>query len=216
MRKIFITSSKIAIALLSVALLPAFVMAENPNSVVNDSVYTVVDKAPKFNGKPSRIDRFIRENLIYPDDAWMEGIEGVVTVSFVVTREGQLMDAKIESGVEPLLDMEALRVVELMQSWTPAKKNGQLVHSRMVVPVSFSLTEDEKAFAETLINHGLEKNPPLFVLDNKIVRSRVHLPSYNVQSIRVLKGEEAVKRFGEEGKNGVVIITTKRGTPPIR
>ena len=91
-----------------------------------------------------------------------------------------------------------------------------MVHSRMVVPVSFSLTEDEKAFAETLINHGLEKNPPLFVLDNKIVRSRVHLPSYNVQSIRVLKGEEAVKRFGEEGKNGVVIITTKRGTPPIR
>ena len=50
------------------------------------------------------------------------------------------------------------------------------------------------------------------MLDNKLVRSRVHLPSYNVQSIRVLKGEEAVKRFGEEGKNGVVIITTKRNS----
>ena len=45
----------------------------------------------------------------------MEGIEGVVTVSFVVTREGQLMDAKIGSVLNPS-DMEALRVVELMQS----------------------------------------------------------------------------------------------------
>lgn len=216
MRKTIIISPRIAVTLLSVALLPAFAKAETQSIAKTDSVYTVVDKAPRFIGKPSRIDRFISENIVYPDDAWMEGVEGVVTVSFVVTSEGQLMDAKVESGVDPLLDMEALRVVELMQSWKPAKKDGEDVHSRVVLPVSFVLNEDEKEFAVTFKNYGLEKNVPLFVLDNKIVRTRIHLPSYNIKSIRVLKGEEALERFGEEGENGVVIITTKRGTPPIR
>jgi TonB-dependent SusC/RagA subfamily outer membrane receptor len=82
--------------------------------------------------------------------------------------------------------------------------------------VVFSLSEDEKNFIATMKRFGLDVNVPLYVLDNQIMRARVHLPEYNIKSIRVLKGDAAIEKYGEEAKNGVVVITTKRGTPPLR
>ncbi|WP_157482667.1 hypothetical protein [Geofilum rubicundum] len=112
--------------------------------------------------------------------------------------------------------MEALRVVDLMTEWKPARKNGEAVHSRGSVPVVFSLSEEEKDFISTMQRMGLDEKPPLYIIDNKKVRSRVHLPSYNIKSLRVLKGQSAIDQYGEEGKNGVVVVTTKRGTAPVR
>jgi TonB family protein len=192
--------------------MPALSMA----SVSGDSIYTVVDRAPKFNGQPSRTQRFLEQNLTYPDQVWQQGIEGVVKVSFTITRDGHLIDAKVDSGVDPLLDLEALRVVDLMTDWKPAKKNGENVHSRVSVPVIFSLSDEEKDFISTMERMGLDQNLPLYVIDNKKVRSRIHLPSYNVKSLRVLKGQAAIDQYGDEGANGVVIISTKRGTEPVR
>jgi TonB family protein len=185
-------------------------------AVEQDSVYSEVDRLPKFACKPSRTDQFIARHLIYPDEPWKNGLEGVVTVSFTVTKDGRLMDAKVEKGVDPLLDLEALRVIDLMETWKPAKKNGEIVHSRVILPVVFSLSEDEKNFIATMKRFGLDVNVPLYVLDNQIMRARVHLPEYNIKSIRVLKGDAAIEKYGEEAKNGVVVITTKRGTPPLR
>ena len=181
-----------------------------------DSIYTVVDKLPKFKGNPSRTASFIQKNLVYPDKAWMQGTEAVVNVSFTVTKHGQLMNAKVENEVDPLLAMEALRVVDLMTEWRPAKKDGKVVHCRVSIPVVFSLSADEKAFISNMHSMGLDKNLPLYVIDDKIVKSRIHLPSYNVKSIRVLKGKSAIDKYGDDGKNGVVVISTKRGTKPVR
>lgn len=197
--------------LISLPVIGQTVAAQSP-----DSVYTNVDRMPRFKGTPSRTAAFIKTHLLYPDDAWLQSKEGVVEVSFTVTSEGRLMDAKVESGVDPLMDLEALRVVELMQDWRPAKKNGVEVHARVHLPVAFSMSEDERTFVHNLHRLNLTDKPPLFVLDNKIVQSRVHLPEYNLKSLRVLKGEAALEAYGEAGRNGVVVMESKRGTPPVR
>jgi len=183
---------------------------------INDSIHVVVDRAPQFRGTPSNIQRFTRQHVVYPGDAWVRGIEGVVEVSLVVTRDGSIKNVSITESVDPMLDFEALRVVDLMTSWRPALKDGKEVHARVTVPVEFSLSPQEQAFVGELRKHGLQNNLPLYVIDNKIVQSRIHLPSYNIRSLRVLKGEPAIEQFGEAAKNGVVKITTKRGTPPVR
>ncbi|HKL71494.1 MAG TPA: TonB family protein [Marinilabiliaceae bacterium] len=181
-----------------------------------DSIFENVDKLAKFKGKPSNIDKFVAKYAIYPDDAWRMGIEGVVLIEGIVTKEGQLMELFVKESVDPLLDLEALRVVELMQNWQPAEKNKVAVHSKIIVPVGFSLSLEERNFVSTLKKYGLAKNPPLYILDEKILHTRVQIPSYNVKSIRVLKGEKAIEKYGEKAKYGVVIITSKRGTPPVR
>ncbi len=181
-----------------------------------DSIFDNVDKLAKFKGKPSKIDKFVSKHLIYPDYAWRMGLEGVVLIEGIVTKEGQFMELYVKESVDPLLDLEALRVAGLMQNWQPAERNKTAVHSKIVVPVGFSLSPDERDFVSTLKKYGLAKNPPLYILDDKILHTRVQIPSYNVKSIRVLKGEKAIEKYGEQAKYGVVIITSKRGTPPIR
>ncbi|TCO09294.1 energy transducer TonB [Natronoflexus pectinivorans] len=190
--------------------------AGEPSKLTPDSVYTVVDRLPAFRGRPSNINRFVTSNLVYPDEAWINGIEGVVKVTFIVTKDGKLMNAAIEESIDPLLDMEALRIVDMMTDWRPGRKNGVEVHTQMSIPVQFTLSEEEREFVSTLKRFELHENPPLYVIDGKIVHSRIHLPSHNVKSIRVLKGESAIERYGDGAQNGVVVITTKRGTPPIR
>jgi TonB family protein len=154
--------------------------------------------------------------MVYPDEARLNTIEGVVEVSFIVSSDGKLMEPSIEKSIDPLLDSEALRLVELMEKWKPAKKDGALVNARVNLPVTFELLEEERALMNTLKEHGLNENMPLFVLDGKIVKEYIKIPHYNVKSVRVMKGEKAIERYGQAAGHGVVIVTTKRGTPPVR
>ncbi|MDR2927261.1 MAG: TonB family protein [Cytophagaceae bacterium] len=185
------------------------------NSFTADSIYTCVDKSPVFKGKPAKIEKFISSHIRYPDKAWLNATEGVVQVSFVITKDGTLMNVSVENGIDPLLDMEALRVVELMTEWKPARKAGKTVHARISVPVVFLLGRQEKEFVQTLKKYGLSNKMPMYVIDNKVVNSKLEVFDYNLKSLRVLKGKKAIQRYGEKAKNGVVLITTKRGTPPV-
>ena len=55
---------------------------------------------------------------------------------------------------------------------------------------------------------------PVYYLDGvKITEQEMKAISVNdIESVNVLKGEQAIKKYPEDGKNGVVIITTKKGT----
>ena len=64
---------------------------------------------------------FINENLIYPKSCQEMGIQGRVTVSFIVSKEdGSLKDIKVERGVDSDMDKEAIRIVSSMPKWIPA------------------------------------------------------------------------------------------------
>jgi TonB family protein len=179
-------------------------------------VFQEVDKEAKFKGKPRSISAFFQKYMDYPDEARLDLLEGTVEVSAIVTVDGTLMEPNIVKGVDPLLDSEALRLIRLMQDWKPARKDGSEVNSRVIVPVEFQLSDEERAFMQTLKNNGLNEKMPLFVIDDKIAKEYIVVPQYNVKSVRVIKGEKALERYGPEAENGVVIITTKRGTPPVR
>lgn len=179
-------------------------------------VYEQVDKEAKFKGKPRNVSAFHQKYMDYPDEARLNLLEGTVEISAIVTDEGRLMEPEIEKGVDPLLDSEALRLVRMMQEWKPARKDGNEVNSRVSIPVEFRLSEEEREFIQTLKQNGLDEEMPLFVIDDKIAKEYIVVPQYNVKSVRVIKGDKAVKRYGPEAENGVVIITTKRGTPPVR
>ncbi len=186
------------------------------NAQSRDSVYTVVDRAPKFKGNPSDPQRFFDRHMVYPQEARSEALQGVVNVSFIVTPEGRAVEASISKSIDPLLDSEALRLVELMDDWKPAVKDGKPVYSLVTLPVSFQLSEEVLVPLKILVKYGLQDKKPLYIIDDKIAEKYIEVPGYNVKSVRVMKGEKAVERYGPRANDGVVIITTKRGTPPVR
>ncbi len=180
-----------------------------------DSVYTSVDKVPVFKKRSGNIQKYLSKEIRYPFDAVAKGLEGKVMVSFVITASGNLVNPNVVEGISESLDKEALRVVALLDSWKPGVVDGKYVDTKIIIPVHFYLSEENKKLSQQLKPFYDEgKELPLFVIDKKKVTGLSVLEYYNVKSIRVIKGQKAIDLYGEEGRNGVVVIETKHGTEP--
>ena len=92
----------------------------------NGIPYIIVEQKPTFNGGDAdSFIKYVQQNIKYPENALENGVEGKVTVNFVVDANGKIRNAKVVNGVDDELNAEALRVVESAPAWTPAKQNGK-------------------------------------------------------------------------------------------
>ena len=126
------------VALMMLVLLFSF-MTSTAQTKKNDMVFDVVEVMPQFPGGQIAMLKYIMENIKYPEQAMKEGIQGRVTVRFIVEKDGSISDVRPVLSVHPLLNKEAVRVVESMPKWTPGKQNGKPVRVRFNVPVMFKL-----------------------------------------------------------------------------
>jgi periplasmic protein TonB len=84
-------------------------------------------------------DAFFQRNVKYPERARESSIEGVVWVSFIVDKDGEVRDVKVAKSAHPLLDAEALRVAKQMPKWTPGEDGGKPVNFLYTKPIRFIL-----------------------------------------------------------------------------
>lgn len=101
-----------------------------------DTVYAVdaVDRKPEpQGGMPALVRR-----MIYPEAARRSRITGQVMVQFVVAPNGQATNIHVTESVHPILDREALRVIQ-ESPFTPGLLNGRPVPVRMQLPLSFNM-----------------------------------------------------------------------------
>jgi len=102
-------------------------------------IYNVVDQMPEFPGGMNALNRCIRENLRYPEEAAKNNIQGTVVVQFAVMKDGSVDKVTVYAKAHPLLDAEAVRVVKLLPKWNPGKIKGKEVNSYFIIPVAFTL-----------------------------------------------------------------------------
>jgi protein TonB len=102
-------------------------------------VFTIVEEMPSFPGGDAERNKFLAENIQYPQQATENGIQGTVYVSFVVDSKGNVTDVKILRGIGGGCDEEALRVVRMMPKWHPGKQNGKNVRVLFNMPIYFKL-----------------------------------------------------------------------------
>jgi TonB family protein len=105
----------------------------------NEEIFFVVEEMPEYPGGEMALRQYMATAVKYPDDAVKKGIQGKVYVTFVVSKDGTIADAKIARGVDPSLDAEALRVVNNLPKWKPGKQKGQSVNVSYTVPINFKL-----------------------------------------------------------------------------
>ncbi len=91
---------------------------------------------------------FISRNLIYPEQAQAEDIEGTVYVRFSVSKTGKVTNAKVMNQIGGGCDEEALRVVNMFPAWSPAKNDLGPVAVEMDLPILFALKTVEPAFSQ--------------------------------------------------------------------
>jgi protein TonB len=118
---------------------PGTVPVDVPVVVAPPQVVDIAEVMPAFEGGLEEMYKFIRKKIHYPAASRRIGVEGTVYVSFVVNREGKVVDVKTIRGISPDCDKEAERVVSLLPNWSPGMQNHNPVSVRMTVPIKFQL-----------------------------------------------------------------------------
>ncbi|RZS97360.1 energy transducer TonB [Cecembia calidifontis] len=94
---------------------------------------------PAFVGGQEAMATFINSEIKYPALAFKQRLEGTVLVNFRISKEGKILNPYVSQGVHPNLDAEALRLVESMPDWIPARQNGEPREVAYQIPVRFAL-----------------------------------------------------------------------------
>lgn len=108
---------------------------------VEEKPFVTVEQMPSFPGGESEMHKFINDNLKYPVVAQESGIQGRVTIRFVVTKTGAISDVTVIRGIDPSCDKEAVRVVKAMPKWIAGKQNGLNVPVYFTLPIVFRLKQ---------------------------------------------------------------------------
>ncbi|MDL2221534.1 energy transducer TonB [Parabacteroides sp. OttesenSCG-928-N08] len=116
---------------------PPAVVEEEEES--EQQIFTVVEDMPQFPGGEGELLKFVARSIKYPVIAQENGIQGRVITSFVVNKDGSVVDAEVVRGIDSSLDREALRVIGTMPKWTPGKQRGKPVRVKYTLPIMFRL-----------------------------------------------------------------------------
>lgn len=103
-------------------------------------VFMIVEDMPTFlGGDVQAFAAWVKERVVYPEKAKKDGIQGKVFLGFVIEPDGSLSNTTVLRGVEPSIDAEAVRVVNLSPKWKPGVQRGVNVRVRFSITVNFVL-----------------------------------------------------------------------------
>lgn len=205
----------------------------------NGKVYDFVSlqSQPTFPGGMDKFYEYVSNSMQYPQEARDKKVTGKVFLSFVIETDGELTDIKIDRRLGYGTDEEALRVLKASPKWIPGIQDGQKVRVKYNIPISFSLTGTVSTEAKGSIQPDRDategvngrlwaleeklglKSPttPLYIVDGvkqkpnkKLISPLSTMNQDNIASLEILADKTATALYGEEGKNGVILIVTKK------
>lgn len=102
---------------------------------------TFVDEEAEFPGGYPAMMAFIQKNLVFPETAIENGVQGKCFLRFVVSVGGSISSVQVTKGVPdcPECDKAAVKAIRSMPNWKPGKLNGRSVSSYCSIPINFSI-----------------------------------------------------------------------------
>ncbi len=170
------------------------VMAQEPPRSASSQIIEDPDFLPMYTGGSAEMNRFISNTLSYPADAAERNIQGLVVYTFVVEKDGTLSNFKIIHRADPQLDAEALRILQLMPPWRPARHKGEIVRAESYVPMYFKLNKQARRTpvktrpSESATARAYAKTDPTIIEQNEILTIVDQMPRYQY-------GEEGLGEF---------------------
>lgn len=110
------------------------------DSMDNETIYklTEVDKKPEFEGGIEKLYKFVAGNFVSPEKS---GLKGKIVIEFIVEKDGSLTNMKTTQDVGYGSAEAVLRVFQKSPKWIPGKKNGQIVRTLSVFPITINNVE---------------------------------------------------------------------------
>jgi len=108
--------------------------------VETDEAFFIVEVMPSFKGGDiNKFRDWVMKRTNYPQAAVDNRIHGKVYLTFIVETDGSVSNVTIVKGVDPLIDVEAVRTIQSSPKWSPGLQRGQPVRVRYSMSLSFTL-----------------------------------------------------------------------------
>jgi len=110
---------------------------DSSNKIYN---YNDLDLMPEplLNGEKVKINKFISNNIDYPEDAFKNNVSGTVTVQFIIETNGQISNVRALNVIGAGCSEEAIRLIKML-TWTQGFCKGYAVRTRMRLDITFGL-----------------------------------------------------------------------------
>lgn len=97
----------------------------NPDQLCNGLIF--VDNWAKYIDGKEGVEKYISENLQYPEQAMNKNIEEEIILEYEVKPDGTIGGIIVIQGINELLIKECKRVLENMPKWKPAMQRGKAI-----------------------------------------------------------------------------------------
>lgn len=105
---------------------------------VDDEPFLSSEQMPIFQGGGlEKFRNWVQQNVKFPQFALMNGIQGRVTLTFVIERDGRLTDIQVLQSPDRSLSEEAIRVLSKSPKWLPGLQQNTPVRVKYTLPVDF-------------------------------------------------------------------------------
>jgi len=117
------------------------VVTRPPEDIIppEKKIFVIVEEPAMYPGGDAALLEYIGKNLVYPQEAIANNIQGRVTLKFVVMEDGSVGEIVLLKGVDQLLDKEAIRVIGTLPKFKAGRQNGTAVCVWYTVPVLFRI-----------------------------------------------------------------------------
>jgi periplasmic protein TonB len=121
-------------------ILPYYFVRKGDAEKVEDEPFIVVEEMPRFKGgDTNKFTKWVNDRIKYPQIPQENGVQGKVIVAFVVEPDGSLSNFVVTRKIDPMLDAEALRVIQSSPEWTPGKQRGVPVRVRCSIAINYKI-----------------------------------------------------------------------------
>jgi TonB family protein len=100
-------------------------------------VSCALEKGPTIKGYYGGINKYIIDSLYFPEEALKKNIQGIVDISFTISKEGKLGQINVLSTPDSLLSNEVIRVLKSVSVWYPAIEHNRAVEQTITLKIPF-------------------------------------------------------------------------------
>lgn len=110
-------------------------------TLIEGGIWDYGGKLAYFPGGDYKFEALIKENVVYPEKAIANNIEGEVKIGFVINKEGLPMDFKILRGIGYDCEEQVIDAIKKSPKWIPGIFSGKVVSTPSSITINFKLTD---------------------------------------------------------------------------
>ena len=132
---------------------------------------------------------------------------------FIVEKNGSVAEVQVLDTPDPAMGEAAARIVASSPAWKAGTIDGEPVRVRYTLPVRCGKTDPQTTGRQASAGHSrsIDQKALVFIDDKEVKQDTLKTMNPDlIESISVYKVSSAVVRYGERGKNGVILIKMKQ------